>query len=45
MVVQITHAKGQFLGKGRAKACLTTLPGAVQKWLNRSRRCLGCGLG
>jgi len=34
------HAKGNFSMKEHALACLTTL----QKWLDRSRCCLGCGL-
>jgi len=45
---QIPHAiaKGQLLGERTCLVCLTTLPWAVQKWLNRSICCrLGCDSG
>jgi len=41
------HAKGKFLGKRTSPAIPTTLcrdPWDMQKWLNRSRCRLGCGL-
>jgi len=44
-VSRSSHEKAQFLGKGHVRACPTTLPWAVQKWLNWSRCRLGCGLG
>jgi len=36
--------RSNFGGKGHVQACRTTLPWAVQKWPNRSRCHLGCGL-
>jgi len=40
------RAKGQFLWERTCKDMLeNTFPWAVQKWLNRSRCRLGCGLG
>jgi len=40
------HVKEQFLGERTCWGMLDdNLPWAVQKWLNRSRSCLGCGLG
>jgi len=37
--------KGNYQGKWHAQACATTLPWAVQKWLNRSICCLHFWLG
>jgi len=39
-------ARGNFEGKGHPIVKYrNTLRSSVQKWLNRSRCCLGCGLG